>query len=510
MRAQSARAAQILRGYPPADPPWPLTCTRPHGVLRPVFSRRAPRLVRDVSTLCLAALLAACALSHARVRAQASAELPEPESAQWRVGAYYRHAWVPKLLLKPFLERAGSISNEGLGATVSRASRHGATIELGLGYTGYHFEGAFAAHDVPVEDTEWIKSSLGLVHLTGSVLWPIELSRSLAIELGVGLDLGIVLGSLRRSEAYPQDGAFHPCRAALDPSLTGPDKDAKGAAIPYCEQAYDVSGKPTASNGPSVAGAHYDVKETRVPPLMLVPMLPHVALRFAPTRYLTLKLEAAFGIAQVWVGLGVQVGVGRTRPAPAPAPAAPELQAAPPEPALAVRPGRVIGKLLETGTNTPIAHASVRNKRLFSAIESDDKGLFAFENQAPGTVHLEITHPGYEPGSCDVTIPAQGGDAMVHCLLRPVRREGAISGHVQDEHGKAVAARVEITGPASQVLQTDAEGLFAVLDVPDGTYRLKVQAPGFLPQILEIELKPRETAMPQIILLPLPAAGAPR
>ena len=168
-------------------------------------------------------------------------------------------------------------------------------------------------------------------------------------------------------------------------------------------------------------------------------------------------------------------------------------------------------KLHAAGMMEPNELAAVRNKRLFSAIESDDAGLFAFENQVPGTVHLDITHPGYEAGSCDVTIPPQGGDAMVHCFLRPARREGAISGHVQDEQGRPIAAaRVEITGPANTQVQTDAEGLFAVLDAQDGTYRLKVQAQGYLPQILEIELKPRETAMPQIILLPLPAAGAPR
>jgi len=462
-----------------------------------------------VSTLCLVAACAAggLAASASAANAQAGAEA-QPERAQWRLGAYYRHVWVPKFLLKPFLARGAGISNEALGATLSRGTRTGATLELGLGYTGYHFEGAFAAHDVPVEDTEYIKSSLGLLHLTGSVLWPFELHRTLALELGIGVDLGIVLGSLRRSEAYPQGGAFQACRAALDPAVTGPDNDAKGKAIPYCEQAYDLSGKPTDTNGPSVAGAHYDVKETRVPPLMLIPMLPHVALRWTPLKRVTLKLEAAFGIAQFFVGAALQIGVGRAS-AFAAQPAPVETQAAPEPPF--VRPGRVIGKLREQGTNAPIAQAAVRNKRMFSAIETDAAGLFAFENQAPGLVRLEITHPGHEAGSCDVTVPEEGGDAMVHCFLRPERREGAISGHVKDEQGRPIAgARVDIAGPSTRQVSTDSEGLFALLDAPDGTYRLRVQAQGFLPQLLEIELKPRETAMPQIILLPLPAAGGQR
>lgn len=507
-----------------------LTCPASHGVLRPVF-RRASRQLCVVSTLCLSVLpgLGLLAGSFARVSAQDIEDssyaqplpppLPEPERAQWLVGGYYRHVWVPKFLLKPFLERAAGVSNEGLGITVSRRAPKGPTIQFGLGYVGYHFEGAFAAHDVLVEDTEYLTSTLGLLHLTGSILWPIELSRKWALELGVGLDLGVVLGSVHRSEAYPQGDAFHACKGALNPNVTGPDRDSKGMPLPYCDQAYDASGKKTDTTGPSVAGAHYDVKETRVPPLMLIPMLPHLALRFTPVPRLTLKLEAAFGIAQVWVGATVQVGLGRRaayssavepepRAAPEQAPApAPSVSTA----AVLTHPGRLIGKLLEVSTKVPIAHAAVRNKRLFSAIETDNSGLFAFENLAPGPVHLEITHPGYEAGSCDAVIPQQGGDAMVHCFLRPERREGAISGTVKDEQGRGIAgARVDISGPVSKDLQTDRDGLFAVLDAPDGTYRLRVQANGFFPQVVELELKPRDTALPQIILLPLTPSGGPR
>ena len=489
--------------------------------------RRSPRQLRVVSSLCLAVLCAAGQLAgaHSAAIAQSAQEsaadslnaafvaTEEPDRPQWLLGAYYRHVWVPKFLVQPFLERAAGISNEGLGITVARRTRKGPTLQIGFGYTGYRFEGAFAAHDVPVEDTEYVTSTLGLLHLTGSVLWPIELSRAWALELGVGVDLGLVLGSVRRSEAYPQDGTFRACRGALNPNVTGPNQDIKGAPMPYCEQAYDQNGKPTDTSGPSVAGAHYDVKESRVPPVMLFPMLPHFALRFTPVPRLTLKLEAAFGIAQFWLGATLQIGVGRrsafyvppTEAAPEPEPQ--------PEPAAGgpARRGRLIGKLLEKTTKTPIAHAAVRNKRLFSAIETDKAGLFAFENLEPGPVHLEITAPGHEAGSCEAVIPERGGDAMVHCFLRAERREGAISGTVKDEQGRGIAgARVDISGPSTQTILTDADGLFALLDAPDGIYRLRVQANGFFPQLIEFELKPRETALPQVILLPLAAAGGAR
>ena len=46
--------------------------------------------------------------------APASAE--EPDTSQWFVGAYYRHAWVPNFMLKPFFERAPGVSNDGFGS----------------------------------------------------------------------------------------------------------------------------------------------------------------------------------------------------------------------------------------------------------------------------------------------------------------------------------------------------------------------------------------------------------
>jgi len=164
--------------------------------------------------------------------------------------------------------------------------------------------------------------------------------------------------------------------------------------------------------------------------------------------------------------------------------------------------GRVIGKLMEEATSKPIAHASVKNNRMFSAIQTDGAGLFVFENLEPGPLRLEIAHPDYNTGGCDTTIPAQGGDINVHCFLRPGSKEGAISGQVKDQEGRPIpGARVEITGALSTVTLSDASGLFAMVDAPPGTYRLRVTAAGYLTQLIELEVAPRDTALPQIILL---------
>src|SRR5258705_360469 len=54
---------------------------------------------------------------------------PAPVPAHWFVGAYYRHAWVPKLFLKPFFERGASVSNDGFGLVVSRSTASGVSAQ---------------------------------------------------------------------------------------------------------------------------------------------------------------------------------------------------------------------------------------------------------------------------------------------------------------------------------------------------------------------------------------------
>jgi hypothetical protein len=419
----------------------------------------------------------------------------------WFVGAYYRHNWVPGLILAPFFERAPTIGNDGFGATLSHRSRGGVTAELGLGYLPYRFAGAFHADGTLIEDTEYVRSKLAFVHVTGSLLWPIELHRLLNLEIGVGFDLGALVGAVERTEAFPDaKGVFRACTGALEPPTTGPDKDVDNMPIAYCEPAVDRNGKPIASNAAGALGAQYHARENRVPPVMLFPMLPHLALRFAPYERLAFKLEAAFGLAQIWVGLSVHVGLSATHHATPASTLAPQLAATP-----ALVTGRVLGKLIERATNLPIARASVKTKRSFSAVETDARGLFVFENIPPGPVRFEIAQPDYEAGSCEATVAPQGGDTFVHCFLVPKPREGAISGQVKDEQGSAVAhAHVEISGAINASLATEADGLFALPDAPEGTYRLRVTADGFLMQLIEIEVRSLETSLPQIILIKTP------
>jgi outer membrane protein OmpA-like peptidoglycan-associated protein len=123
----------------------------------------------------------------------------------------------------------------------------------------------------------------------------------------------------------------------------------------------------------------------------------------------------------------------------------------------------------------------------------------------PGLIVFEIEHADYASGRCQVEIPESGGDVAVQCRLSAKARVGAMSGQVQDEKGKPVAsATIELTGPQSQTLTSDERGLFAAVDLPAGTYRMRVLSDAYLVQMVEIEVEAHETAMPQIILIKKP------
>ncbi|HEX7478165.1 MAG TPA: OmpA family protein [Polyangiales bacterium] len=445
----------------------------------------------------------------------ARAQDADPEAkGQWFLGGYYRHNWIPSYMLAPFLTRAPSITNDGFGLLVSHRSAGGLTAQVGLGYMPYFVHGAFTAKDTLVEDTEYIRSDLALLHLTGALLWPIEFNRMLALEFGFGLDFGIFTGNLTRNEAYPDaTGNFHACQAAHMPVVLGPDKRSDGTAIEYCDQAFDRNGKPIATNTASQKGEQYGVRDNRVPPVMAFPMLPLLALRFSPHEQIAIKFEFSYGIAQIWLGASVHVGFGHSKPKSEAI--EPDVAREPKEKPEALEPvvraqGRVLGKVLDQNTEQPVAQAVVKTSRALSALQTDDRGLFIVD-RISGVIRFEVSHPDYESGTCQATIPRTGGDIPLHCFLVPKPTEGAISGQVNDEKGSAVAgARVEMLGPKSKTVNTDHDGLFALPDAPAGSYRVRVDAEGYLMQLVEVEVAPRDTTLPKIILIKKPTTSLVR
>jgi outer membrane protein OmpA-like peptidoglycan-associated protein len=415
----------------------------------------------------------------------------------WWLGAYFRHLWIPPYMTDPFFARAPAVSNNGFGLTATYRTGGGLNVEMGLGYMPYEFKGPFLADAQPVTDTEIVRSDLALWHLTGSLLWDIEFHHTIALEIGFGIDAGFLTGEIRRNEAYlDSSGTFRDCNGPLMPAVTDPPNDPMGD--PFCDLPENGSGI-NGTDKPEDEGEHYDVVEDRVPPVILFPMVPHVALRVQPFKHLTIKGEFAFGVVQIWAGVSLHMSFGIFEKGPTEV-------FVPPDSDVHVANGRVLGKVVEADSGAPIAGAIVKmSARAISPLTTESDGRFIVDRLDPGTIHFEVEHPDYVRGQCEVEIPQKGGDVAVECHLSARERVGAISGQINDEDGEPVQTdKIEMRGPRNEMLASDERGTFAAVDVPPGTYRVKVEAEDYLMQLVEVTVEPHATVMPQIILVKKP------
>lgn len=445
-----------------------------------------------------------CAADPRLVHAQIEADLDgtatftgagEQDSAldRWWLGGYFRHLWIPPYMTDPFFRRAPAVSNNGFGLTATYRTGGGLNVVMGVGYMPYEFSGPFLADAQPVTDTELVRSDLALWHLTGSLLWDIEFHHTIALEIGFGIDVGLLTGEIRRNEAYLDDGSFRDCRGPLDP----PNADPEAGEV-FCDLPENGSGLD-GTDDVDDQGEHYDVVEDRVPPVILFPMIPHVALRVQPFKHLTVKAEFAFGVVQLWAGVSLHMSFGVFEKGP-------QEVFVPPDADVALGNGRVLGKVVEAETGAPIASAIVKmNARALSPLTTEADGRFIVDRLDAGIVRFEIEHPDYVRGHCDVEIPARGGDVPVQCHLAARARVGAISGQLKDEAGNPVSTpKIELRGPRNEMLASDENGAFAAVDLPAGTYRIEVEAEDYLVQMAEVDVQPHDTAMPQIILIKKP------
>jgi hypothetical protein len=211
------------------------------------------------------------------------------------VGLLGRVNWIPPFIPQIILDESPAVVGPSFEVLATKKTASGLNIVFGLGYTSYSFEGPSRDKGDPVVDTEYLDSNLGLVHASASLLWSTDLiAETLALEYGFGLDFGAVTGKLVRTEAYQDSsGAWKPCVGVLNPNPI------------YCE--VTMSGGTT--DAYNQKGAHYHVTEKRIPPVMALPHIPHLALRYTPHPKVAIKLELAYGIAQLWCGLSAHFGI---------------------------------------------------------------------------------------------------------------------------------------------------------------------------------------------------------
>ncbi len=198
-------------------------------------------------------------------------------------------------------------------------------------------------------------------------------------------------------------------------------------------------------------------------------------------------------------GIGLQFVFGHSfyHPPPREVPAEP----------VEVPVGSLAGVVTDATTLEPLP-ARVELLRTGQALETyadSLSGQYRFDSVPAGLYTLRATHEGYEPVVLSVVI--KGQEEIVRDLALTPKQEkapatGVITGRVFDQKTQApVYARISFVGTELAPVYTDsATGVFRV-EVPVGTYALKVEAPGYIPTGRPVVVKPDEPVILDIPLL---------
>jgi OmpA-OmpF porin, OOP family len=165
------------------------------------------------------------------------------------------------------------------------------------------------------------------------------------------------------------------------------------------------------------------------------------------------------------------------------------------------------GLVLDRQELTPVAHALVHFEGSeLSDIATDTSGRFLSYPLKPGPHALTISATDYESATCSATLPDVPGDVDLRCELQALPKQGSLRGRVMDPAGKPVAgAQIELSGAAQRSLTSDSNGDFNAGDLAQGDYGARVEAPGFLLQVVPLTVRPRSESAAMLTLVPKPA-----
>jgi outer membrane protein OmpA-like peptidoglycan-associated protein len=158
--------------------------------------------------------------------------------------------------------------------------------------------------------------------------------------------------------------------------------------------------------------------------------------------------------------------------------------------------GHVVGFVHETDKIDPIAGAYVayRDRSDLSPLATAPDGKFSDDLPA-GTYTFDIKADGFRPGSCDSTVPKEGGNVTVDCALEAIPRTGVVDGHVRDADTNQPVSGVQVVVEDALKkelrLSTDPSGGFKFDAVPPGTGQISVQADGYLVLVMSAEVHAR-------------------
>jgi hypothetical protein len=220
----------------------------------------------------------------------------EPDEDYYFLGAFYRHTWTLDSVIEVFVDEAPKANNPGAGLEFTYR-RGGFDIITRLYWQNAAVQGPFRADGDPQTDTEIIDSSLQTVMASVTFLWGTAFNDIVSLQYGMGLGVGVTLGDLNRTEAYPTSDGWAKCDRAGDPedpgSFCGPVNEA--------EDFREATATKPKSNLDGADGEHYDINARRWTDGGSVPNFwfraaPQLALRIKPIRQLMIRIDGGYDL----------------------------------------------------------------------------------------------------------------------------------------------------------------------------------------------------------------------
>lgn len=178
------------------------------------------------------------------------------------VGGFYRHGFLPRFVpeLVEDFDELPSIHMPSVGVEFTYHRKY-FDIVTSVYWQKVVVGGAYRLEEQPFYETEILDSNLNQVMLGATFLGNIPFGKIVSLQYGVGIGVGMNLGDVRRTEAYPDgSGGWQSCSGPNDPS-----------PAPFCDS---VSGDEAVTSG------QYD---SEVETWSDGGPIPNVYLRFAPT-----------------------------------------------------------------------------------------------------------------------------------------------------------------------------------------------------------------------------------
>jgi hypothetical protein len=226
----------------------------------------------------------------------------DPHEGYYFVGLMYRQTVVPQFMQNLFVDGGTAVSNPGFGGQFEYR-KNNFSILGNLWWQDFAFKGPYREAGDPATNTEILDSNWSILFASAAFLWSTPFNDVVAIEYGLDVGLGVVLGDGVRTEGFSTDGnqTFTACNGAGDPRDTS-----RG----YCTP--PVSGGATDLDGQD--GEHYGVVARKwsdggsVPNVIPWLGLPHIALRIKPIHQVQIRLDGGF-FGGFWFGASLSYGI---------------------------------------------------------------------------------------------------------------------------------------------------------------------------------------------------------